>query len=71
MSHATLSVVVFVLVMIVIISEKVHRAVVAVGGAVLLIILGVLDIETGVSYIDYNTIGLLIGMMLFLSLIHI
>ena len=47
MSHATLSVVVFVLVMIVIISEKVHRAVVAVGGAVLLIILGVLDIETG------------------------
>ena len=69
MSHATLSVVVFVLVMIVIISEKVHRAVVAVGGAVLLIILGVLDIETGVSYIDYNTIGLLIGMMLFVAVV--
>ena len=69
MSHATLSVVVFVLVMIVIISEKVHRAVVAVGGAVLLIILGVLDIEKGVSYIDYNTIGLLIGMMLFVAVV--
>ena len=52
-----------------IISEKVHRAVCAVGGAVLLIILGVLDIGTGVSYIDYNTIGLLIGMMMFVAVV--
>ena len=54
--------------MVVIISEKVHRAVCAVGGAVLLIILGVLDIGTGVSYIDYNTIGLLIGMMVIVNI---
>ena len=69
MSDATLSVIIFVLVMVVIISEKVHRAVCAVGGAVLLIILGVLDIGTGVSYIDYNTIGLLIGMMMFVAVV--
>ncbi|MFQ7472948.1 MAG: SLC13 family permease [Anaerovoracaceae bacterium] len=69
MSDSTLSIIIFVLVMIVIISEKVHRAVVAVGGAVLLIILGVLDIEHSVAHIDYNTIGLLIGMMLFVAVV--
>ncbi len=69
MSDATMSVIIFVLVMVVIISEKVHRAVCAVAGAVLLIIFGVLDIESGVSYIDYNTIGLLIGMMLFVAVV--
>lgn len=69
MSQATISVLVFVLVMAVIISEKVHRAVVAVGGAALLIILGVLDVKTGASYIDYNTIGLLIGMMLLVAVV--
>ena len=41
-----MSVIIFILVMIVIISEKVHRAVCAVAGAVLLIIFGILDIET-------------------------
>lgn len=69
MSDSTLSIIVFVLVMVVIITEKVHRAVVAVGGAVLLIILGVLDIEHSVAHIDYNTIGLLIGMMLFVAVV--
>ena len=69
MSPATMSVIVFILVMIVIISEKVHRAVVAVGGAVLLIILGILDIPKAVGYVDVNTIGLLIGMMLFVAVV--
>lgn len=53
----------------VIISEKLHRAVVAVAGAIILVLLGVLNLETSVSYIDYNTIGLLIGMMLFVAVV--
>ena len=68
MSHeAVISVLIFVAVMTVIITEKVHRAVCAVGGAVLLLILGILDIPEGVGYIDANTIGLLVGMMLFVG----
>ena len=68
MSHeAIISILIFVAVMVVIITEKVHRAVVAVGGAVLLLILGILNIEEGVGYIDANTIGLLVGMMLFVG----
>ena len=70
MSHeALISVLIFVAVMVVIITEKVHRAVVAVGGAVLLLILGILNIEEGVGYIDANTIGLLVGMMLFVGVV--
>lgn len=69
MSDATISVIVFVIVMGVIISEKLHRAVVAVAGAIILVLLGVLNLETSVSYIDYNTIGLLIGMMLFVAVV--
>ncbi|MCF0230243.1 MAG: ArsB/NhaD family transporter [Parasporobacterium sp.] len=65
--EAIISILIFVAVMVVIITEKVHRAVVATGGAVLLLILGILNIEEGVGYIDANTIGLLVGMMLFVG----
>ena len=41
----------------------------AVGGAVLLFITGVLTVDSGAGYIDYNTIGVLVGMMLFVSVV--
>ena len=65
-----LSVVVFVLVMAAIISEKVHRTVAAVTGGVLLVILRVLDVDQAVGYIDFSTIGVLIGMMLFVAVVR-
>jgi len=51
-----------------IITEKVPRAVTAVFGASLLIILGVLTQEKAIHYIDWNTLGLLIGMMIIVDL---
>ena len=60
-----LSVVVFLAVMVAIISEKIHRTVAAVAGGVILVILRVLSVDDAVSYIDFSTIGVLIGMMLF------
>src|SRR5699024_686725 len=65
-----LSVVVFVLVMAAIISEKVHRTVAAVTGGVLMVILRVLDVDQAVGYIDFSTIGVLIGMMLFVAVVR-
>ena len=65
-----LSVVVFALVMSAIISEKVHRTVAAVTGGVLLVILRVLDVDQAVGYIDFSTIGVLIGMMLFVAVVR-
>ncbi|TGE32895.1 ArsB/NhaD family transporter [Desulfosporosinus sp. Sb-LF] len=51
-----------------IITEKIPRAVTAVFGASLLIILGVLTQEKAIHYIDWNTLGLLIGMMIIVDL---
>lgn len=65
----TISIVVFLAVIGLIVLNKFHEAVVAVAGAVALLLLQVLDVETAASYIDYNTIGVLIGMMLFVNVL--
>ena len=60
---------IFLLVMIAIISEKVNRAVAAVAGALLMLIFNIVSFENGLKHIDFNTIGVLIGMMLFVSIV--
>ena len=52
----------------VIVTEKVNRAVVAGLGAGLMVVLGVLNQETAVSGIDFNTLGLLTGMMVIVAI---
>ncbi len=51
-----------------IMSEKVNRAVVALVGAGVMILVGVLDQEEAIHGIDFNTIGLLTGMMILVSI---
>ncbi|PJA45247.1 hypothetical protein CO174_04040 [Candidatus Uhrbacteria bacterium CG_4_9_14_3_um_filter_50_9] len=58
-----IAVIIFLATYAVIISEKVHRTVVALTGAVLMILLGVVNQHKAIEGIDFNTIGLLIGMM--------
>ncbi|MCB9949071.1 MAG: ArsB/NhaD family transporter [Rhodospirillaceae bacterium] len=50
-----------------VISEAVNRAVVALLGAGLMIALGVLTQEQAVAGVDFNTIGLLVGMMVIVA----
>ena len=52
----------------VIVSEKVNRAIVSLLGAGLMVMLGVLNQETAISGIDFNTLGLLTGMMVIVSI---
>ncbi|SHK65721.1 SLC13 family permease [Desulforamulus aeronauticus] len=52
----------------IIISEKIHRTVVALFGAMLVIIGGVIHQEKAVAAIDFNTIGLLVGMMIIVGI---
>ena len=52
----------------VIMSEKVNRAIVALAGAGIMVIVGVLDQEEAIRGIDFNTIGLLTGMMILVSI---
>ncbi len=66
-----ISIIIFVVTMAAIMTEKVHRALAAVAGATLLLIFQILDVESLASYIDFNTVGILIGMMLFVSVVKI
>jgi Na+/H+ antiporter NhaD/arsenite permease-like protein len=54
----------FVAALAVIASERVHRTKVALVGAVLLLLTQTIDQEQAVEAIDWNTLGLLVGMML-------
>lgn len=49
-------------------SEKINRSIVALLGALLMIVLGVLSQEEAIAGIDFNTIALLIGMMIIVSI---
>ena len=63
------SIIVFLVVIIAIMTEKVHRSAAALAGAVVLLLTRVLDFDAAVGYIDFNTIGVLIGMMLFVAVV--
>ena len=51
-----------------IMSEKVNRAIIALIGAGVMVVVGVLDQEEALKGIDWNTIGLLTGMMILVSI---
>jgi Na+/H+ antiporter NhaD/arsenite permease-like protein len=52
----------------VIMSEKVNRAIIALIGAGVMILVGVLEQDEAIRGIDFNTIGLLTGMMILVSI---
>ena len=53
----------------IIITEKLHKTIIALVGASLLIVFKVISQEEAVKFIDFNTIGLLIGMMVLVTII--
>ena len=65
-----IALVIFVGVMILIITEVVHRTTAALVGAVLLFLTGILSFETGIHHIDFNTLAVLTGMMLFVAVVR-
>ena len=68
MSTTTIAVIIFVAAYALIISEKVHRTIVGIFGAMLMILCGVIDQQTAIGHIDFNTLGLLIGMMIIVNI---
>ena len=59
---------IFVIAYALIISEKVHRTIVGLFGAMLMIIFGVISQEMAIHHIDFNTLGLLMGMMVIVNI---
>ena len=67
-SSAYIAIAVFVIAYMLIISEKIHRTIVALTGAMVMIIMGILSQDQAIHHIDFNTIGLLTGMMIMVNI---
>lgn len=67
-SQVALATGVFLVTYALIVSEKVHRAVAAFSGAAVVVLAGILTPDTAVLAIDWNTIGLLVGMMIIVGI---
>lgn len=67
-NQAAIAVGIFLVAYALIISEKIHRTVIALAGAVLVIMLGVVSQEQAIHHIDFNTLGLLVGMMVIVAI---
>lgn len=70
MTEAIITGAVFAVVMILIITGFIHRTAAAAAGAVFLMITGTVDIAEAVDYIDFNTIGVLAGMMMLVAIVR-
>ena len=62
------AIVIFVAAYALIISEKIHRTIIGICGAMLMILLGIISQETAIHHIDFNTLGLLMGMMVIVNI---
>ncbi len=68
LNHVLIAILIFVVTYIIIISEKINRSSIAFLGAVLLMVFNIVDQEKAIHHIDFNTIGLLIGMMIIVNI---
>jgi len=69
MEHqAILALAIFLITYAMIIAEKIHRTIVAMLGGLLVVALGIVSVDSAIAHhIDFNTLGLLIGMMIIVS----
>jgi Na+/H+ antiporter NhaD/arsenite permease-like protein len=58
---------IFLIIYAMIITEKIHRTIVAMIGGILMVLFGIVDQDTAIHHIDFNTLGLLVGMMIIVS----
>ncbi|GED12560.1 SLC13 family permease [Aneurinibacillus migulanus] len=65
--QAIYAIIIFLITYALIISEKIHRTIVAMLGATLMIVFGIVNQETALHHIDFNTLGLLTGMMIIVT----
>lgn len=66
--QAWIALALFLIVYLIIISDKIHRTKIALMGAILVLLFKIMSQEEAVARIDFNTIGLLIGMMIIVAI---
>lgn len=70
-NHLLTAIIIFILTYVTIVSEKINRTIIAMFGAVLMVIFQVMPQEHAIDKIDFNTIGLLIGMMIIVNILRL
>jgi len=60
---------IFVIVMALVMSEVVNRTIAAMAGACVILLLGIMTFDQALSYIDFNTLGVLVGMMIIVGIV--
>src|SRR3954467_3363176 len=67
-TQAIMAIGVFLITYAFIVTEKIHRTIIAMAGGIMMVLLGIIDQETALHHIDFNTLGLLTGMMIIVSI---
>ena len=60
--------IIFIIMYVFIASEKINRTVVAMLGSLLMVLTGIITQEKAIHHVDFNTLGLLIGMMIIVAI---
>jgi Na+/H+ antiporter NhaD/arsenite permease-like protein len=67
-NQAIIAIGVFLVTYAFIVTEKIHRTIIAMTGGILMVLLGIVDQEKALHHIDFNTLGLLTGMMIIVAI---
>lgn len=60
--------IIFIIMYVFIANEKINRTIVAMLGSLLMVLTGIITQEKAIHHIDFNTLGLLIGMMIIVAI---
>lgn len=66
--QAVWAIIIFLITYGLIVAEKIHRTIVAMLGAAIVVAFGIVDQESALHHIDFNTLGLLVGMMIIVGI---
>jgi Na+/H+ antiporter NhaD/arsenite permease-like protein len=67
-TQAVIAIVVFLVTYAFIVTEKIHRTIIAMAGGIMMVLLGIVAQEKALHHIDFNTLGLLTGMMIIVAI---
>ena len=61
-SSAIIALLTFLIVYGILATEKINRTIIVGAGSIVLLVLGILDLNEAINYVNWETIGLLLGM---------
>ena len=69
MHENVIAIAIFIVVIASVALDKIHKATIAILGMVMLFITRIFTVQEAIEHVDFNTIGVLLGMMLFVGVV--